>query len=106
MQQSGPEGFGGVSEQLKRVMAEIQNEEQRIREAEQARLAQQAAQQAAMQRRTCPNCGVQNTEGVNFCEQCGAKLAVPASNIKCPQCGMESLPGTRFCGYCGNRLGG
>jgi len=47
----------------------------------------------------CPNCGVENPAGVNFCEECGTKLAQV-----CPSCGYELRPTARFCGQCGTAL--
>jgi hypothetical protein len=39
---------------------------------------------------------VQNRQGVRFCEDCGARLA-----LTCPSCGAELLPEKKFCGSCG-----
>jgi hypothetical protein len=47
----------------------------------------------------CPQCRFQNREGVNFCEECGAKF-----DLKCPSC-KSSVPfGRKFCGKCGHSL--
>ena len=55
----------------------------------------------------CPNCGVENAAGQQFCGKCGAKLAtvVPQQpKIKCPNCGLQNLAGQQFCGNCGTKL--
>jgi class 3 adenylate cyclase/tetratricopeptide (TPR) repeat protein len=44
----------------------------------------------------CARCQAQNREGVKFCEECGAPLAVT-----CQSCGAELAPGKKFCGSCG-----
>lgn len=54
----------------------------------------------------CPICQSDNRPGVQFCENCGAKLVEEASpEIKsCPVCGKENRPEVRFCEYCGAEL--
>jgi DNA-directed RNA polymerase subunit RPC12/RpoP len=55
----------------------------------------------------CPNCGMENPAGQQFCGKCGAKLVteVPQQpKIKCPNCGLQNLAGQQFCGNCGARL--
>src|SRR5262245_63674084 len=47
----------------------------------------------------CPSCGVENAQGMNFCEQCGTALSRP-----CPSCGYELKPTAKFCGKCGTAL--
>jgi double zinc ribbon protein len=47
----------------------------------------------------CPQCRFENREGVNFCEECGAKL-----EVACPSCGAAIPPGRKFCGSCGKPL--
>ena len=47
----------------------------------------------------CASCGFENPEGMNFCEECGAKLA-----RVCPSCGHEIRPAAKFCGKCGASL--
>src|SRR5262245_1473457 len=47
----------------------------------------------------CLSCGGENPEGMNFCEECGAKLA-----RTCPSCGQEVRSTARFCGGCGTPL--
>ena len=44
----------------------------------------------------CSKCQFENRHGINFCEQCGTKIA-----WECPQC-KETIPwDTLFCGFCG-----
>ena len=47
----------------------------------------------------CSRCQAQSREGVRFCEDCGARLA-----LTCPSCGAEVLPEKKFCGACGAPL--
>jgi class 3 adenylate cyclase/tetratricopeptide (TPR) repeat protein len=47
----------------------------------------------------CSNCGSDNSDGLKFCNQCGAAL-----NARCQQCGFDNAPGARFCGQCGAPL--
>src|SRR5262245_36591495 len=47
----------------------------------------------------CPNCGVENPEGMKFCEECGTKLV-----RACPRCGQQVRPSAKFCGECGTTL--
>ena len=44
----------------------------------------------------CRRCQAQNRDGVRFCEECGARLA-----LSCASCGGELSPDKRFCGACG-----
>ncbi len=44
----------------------------------------------------CPRCQVQNRDGLKFCEDCGARLA-----LTCQRCEAEVSPGKKFCGSCG-----
>ena len=48
----------------------------------------------------CPRCHAENRDGLRFCEDCGARLAVT-----CSSCGAEVTPGKRFCGKCGGPVG-
>ncbi|MBI4560956.1 MAG: zinc-ribbon domain-containing protein, partial [Candidatus Rokubacteria bacterium] len=48
---------------------------------------------------TCPRCQAQNREGVRFCEECGARLA-----LACPSCGADVTADMKFCGACGAPL--
>ena len=49
----------------------------------------------------CPRCHAQNRDGLKFCEDCGARLA-----LACPQCGAEVTAGKKFCGSCGAPIAG
>ena len=44
----------------------------------------------------CPKCQFDNREGVNFCEQCGAKM-----ELICPNCKAKIPLEREFCGQCG-----
>jgi hypothetical protein len=43
----------------------------------------------------CGKCGFENPEGMKFCGQCTAPLA-----LVCPKCRFENPPGFKFCGQC------
>jgi class 3 adenylate cyclase/predicted ATPase len=47
----------------------------------------------------CPSCGFENSEGLKFCNDCGASLRMP-----CAQCGFVNQPQAKFCGECGVAL--
>ena len=47
----------------------------------------------------CPKCQFDNREGINFCEECGAKM-----ELICPACHAEIPLGRKFCGQCGHSL--
>ncbi len=43
----------------------------------------------------CSQCGFDNPDGMKFCGQCTAALA-----LVCPNCRFENPPGFKFCGQC------
>jgi predicted ATPase/class 3 adenylate cyclase len=47
----------------------------------------------------CSHCHSENRDGIQFCEECGAKL-----EIECPSCKTKIPPGKKFCGKCGSAL--
>ncbi|MEJ2222304.1 MAG: adenylate/guanylate cyclase domain-containing protein [Desulfobacterales bacterium] len=47
----------------------------------------------------CPKCESDNREGVNFCEECGAKF-----ELVCSSCKAKIPLGKKFCGECGQNL--
>ncbi len=57
----------------------------------------------------CPSCGYENESGVQFCGNCGTKLAETAKGLGkklfCSNCGQENPPGSRFCQDCGSEIG-
>jgi len=48
----------------------------------------------------CSKCGFENPDGMKFCGQCTAPLA-----LVCPKCHFENPPGFKFCGQCTAALG-
>ena len=46
-----------------------------------------------------PQCEFENPDGMRFCGECGAQLAV-----RCPNCGFDNPPRFKFCGECGTAL--
>ena len=48
----------------------------------------------------CSTCKAANRDGIQFCEECGARLSLP-----CPSCGSQVPAGKKFCGICGASLG-
>lgn len=54
---------------------------------------------------SCPQCGVKNPDGREFCTKCGTKLTShnqPGKN--CLKCGLQNRPGAVFCASCGKNL--
>jgi len=49
----------------------------------------------------CENCGAANAPGVKFCGACGR----PIQSKFCEQCGAKLTPGIRFCESCGSPVG-
>jgi adenylate cyclase len=47
----------------------------------------------------CASCGVENPEGLKFCNECGTALKRRGA-----QCGFENAPQAKFCGECGTPL--
>lgn len=47
----------------------------------------------------CASCGVDNTQGANFCEECGAQFV-----RICPSRGQHVRPTAEFCPDCGTPL--
>jgi class 3 adenylate cyclase len=47
----------------------------------------------------CPKCENENSEGMTFCGQCGAKL-----ERICPNCNLSNPLDFKFCGGCGKKL--
>ena len=41
----------------------------------------------------CSTCRAANRDGIQFCEECGARLSLP-----CPSCGNQVPAGKKFCG--------
>src|SRR5216684_3210076 len=48
----------------------------------------------------CSKCGFENPEGMKFCGQCTAPLA-----LVCPKCHFQNPPAFKFCGQCTEGLG-
>ena len=45
---------------------------------------------------TCPRCQAENRDDARFCEECGARLALPARSVA-----PRSSPASKFCRQCG-----
>ena len=54
----------------------------------------------------CPQCGHENAESAEACEECGINLAWAAENVKepCPACGTENAGFSAQCSNCGYDL--
>jgi len=103
VEQQGVGNFGELGERLKLVQVNLAGAESKLKAVQQEQEAAQRAQDEAAEKSTCPECGVQNADGVKFCQECGAKLAV--EKVFCSNCGAENTPGTKFCGSCGTKIG-
>jgi len=100
----GLDRFGELANKLRLVQSNLADARGKLEQAQQAQAAQQQAEEAQTAKCTCPSCGVQNPDGVKFCQECGTKLG--ADKVFCTNCGEENAPGTRFCGSCGTNLSG
>lgn len=94
-----------AADRLRLIQSNIAQLEGDLKTAQTAKDEAERAEKEALAQRTCPACGMENPDGVKFCQECGARLGAPAKLI-CPNCGASNPPGTRFCGECGQRLGG
>jgi len=103
VEQQGTVSFGELGERLKLVQINLAAAEAKLKAAQQEQEAAQQAENEAAEQSTCPECGLQNADGVKFCQECGAKLAV--AKVFCSNCGAENAPGTKFCGSCGTKIG-
>ncbi|HWS30278.1 MAG TPA: zinc ribbon domain-containing protein [Clostridia bacterium] len=99
-EQDGRTRFPGLFSQLELVKSNITAAQARLKSVKREKKKEK---RDAEERRTCPNCGHINPDGVNFCQECGAKLVGPVKNI-CPACKTENDLGARFCGGYGARL--
>ena len=58
----------------------------------------------------CPNCGVENLEGIRFCNYCGKEFtnAAPVADaprmVRCQNCGFNNPDGSVFCNQCGRDM--
>ena len=89
--------------------AKTQAEVDRIRaESEAAKTSAASASYAAPDSSAsiCEVCGTGNLPNTKFCQECGAKLPLPAELEKrtCQGCGAEVATGIKFCNECGTRI--
>lgn len=52
----------------------------------------------------CPNCGHENIDESNFCQECGSELKVSPESSRCPYCAEKIQPGAAKCKHCGEWL--
>lgn len=52
----------------------------------------------------CPNCGIELSNGVSFCRECGYKLPKEPQKLFCRECGNELEPNSKFCSSCGVKI--
>lgn len=95
--------FPDVENKLRLVQANLAEMQAKLKQAQAEKERKEEEQRMESENRTCPECGNLNSEGVKFCQECGAKLGMKAA---CPSCGAKLAPGARFCGECGTNLEG
>jgi len=130
VEQYGLDSFGELAEKLKLILSNLDTANKQLADEQKAAEEREKAKKEALAERTCLQCGNENPEGTNFCQECGTKLSVLAccpscgaevsagikfcqecgtklqsnASVICQSCGNENLPGTRFCGDCGFKL--
>jgi rubredoxin len=100
----GATAYPQEADKLRLIQSNIAAAQQKLDTIQSEQQAAEAQKEQIDSARTCPQCGTVNAAGINFCQECGAKLGVSQKTI-CPACGFENSPNTRFCGDCGARLG-
>ncbi len=93
-EQDGRTRFPDLFSQLEPVKSNIAAAQARVKSVKGEKKKEK---RDAEERRTRPNCGHINPDGVNFCQECGAKLVGSVKNI-CPACKTKNDLGARFCG--------
>ncbi len=76
-------------------LAEAQSHLERV----QAEAERKQQEEQMFNESICPQCGRANQSGVEFCQECRARLGT----FKCRNCSASLAPGTRFCGECGTK---
>jgi Predicted membrane protein len=89
--------FPELESKLKLVQTNLAEAQFRLETAQAEKKQKEQKEQLTEQQCVCPKCGHYNSEGVKFCQECGAKLG----GFNCRTCGAALAPGTRFCGECG-----
>lgn len=99
----GASAYPDIAAELERLKAEKKTAEDNLRQAQEEKATHEKAEESAH----CPNCGNNNPEGTNFCQECGAKLSASTSEEKrfCSNCGTEIAIGVQFCSNCGTKAG-
>jgi DNA repair exonuclease SbcCD ATPase subunit len=92
-----------LESKLRLVQANLSEAQTQLKTAQEEKEHKEQEEQRLEEQCTCTVCGYRNSEGVKFCQECGAKLG---ANALCPSCGAKLTPGVRFCGECGARLEG
>ena len=70
--------FPELENRLKLVQANLVEAQARLETVQAEKKQKEQEEQLTEQQGTCPECGHRNSEGVKFCQECGAKLG--ASN--------------------------
>lgn len=100
----GGSSFGDQFTRLHILQSNIVQAEGKLRVLQQDKESAEKAAREEKEKRICPECGVENPDGVKFCQERGTRLGGgPRKNI-CPECGTENPSGARFCGECGRRM--
>ncbi len=112
----GGESHPEIKTELEVLLGSRHAAEERLQAARDEKVQREKAEAEERARReteeiahSCPNCGTYNSEGTNFCQGCGTRLAppaqAPAAKRFCPNCGAEVAAGYRFCSSCGTNVG-
>ena len=104
MDSANASAFPQEADKLQLIRSNIAQAQSTVNSLDAEQKAQEEADKQATDARTCSNCGHENPDGMNFCQECGTKLGAPQKSF-CTSCGSENPPGTRFCGSCGARMG-
>ncbi|HZK25469.1 MAG TPA: zinc-ribbon domain-containing protein [Oscillospiraceae bacterium] len=95
--------YSEIVQELATLQKKLQTARSTLQKVQSEKAEQDRLEKEKLLSRTCSHCDTVNPEGVQFCQECGAKLGSSNKPV-CPQCSTEYQAGTRFCGHCGSKL--